>query len=86
MKINRGKRGRYPMSTVLNVEDGIIQNSVEEYLVVVTSAINLDILHEFVLNVVLKVHRIQGWKGKCPLYIHFNPRISSRVDKEEAKQ
>ncbi|KZV17063.1 hypothetical protein F511_21173 [Dorcoceras hygrometricum] len=78
--------------TIPSVEADMLQTNVEECLAFAVFAINLDILHEFVLNVILGIHRIreqreqcQFQKGKPPLYIHFNPRISSKVDKEEAK-
>ncbi|KZV54955.1 hypothetical protein F511_31964 [Dorcoceras hygrometricum] len=71
----------------------MLQNNVEECLVFAVFAINRDISQEYVLNIILGIYRIrkhrersQYQKGKPPLYIHFNPRISSRVDKEEAKQ
>ncbi|KZV15819.1 Pol polyprotein, partial [Dorcoceras hygrometricum] len=70
-----------------------ITDSVEECLAFATSAINMDTLRGYFLNVGLEVHRIlehqdqcHCHKGKHLLCIHSNHRFSIRVDKEGARQ
>ncbi|KZV31888.1 hypothetical protein F511_20598 [Dorcoceras hygrometricum] len=90
---NNWELDRNLVITVPSVEADTTLNSVEECLAFAAFVINLDILPEFILNVVLEVHKIlvhrdrcHHQKGKHLLCILSNHIINNKLDKEEAKQ